>query len=355
VIVNYNGWDDVLRLVSVLARAPEVVAGTCDVVVVDNASDGTIPPEFAMPEPGVRLIVRRENGGFAAGVNAGWRTSQSPWLLVLNPDVAPCSDLLGRVLERIERFTNRPAPPGIVGFGLRNADGSRQPSVGAFPSLARSLWGQLIPRNRRKYQAGWRTRSGQVPWVTGACVLLNARMMEQLGGMDEDFFLYYEEVALCHAAQRLGWRVEYDPSVEVVHLRPLQNRRLTPEMRVITRHSKLLYFRKHLPRWQFQSLARIVAGEARLRGLWASLWRRTFELRAWRLIGRLARAMRLGSRLGGPSVRMLAESVAQPEQPILSDGQIPAQRAARPLPALPGRGPHLNRRVQLRKDGPECH
>ena len=72
-------------------------------------------------------------------------------------------------------------------------------------------------------------------------------MLDELGGMDEDFFLYYEEVALCRSARRRGWRVEYDPTVEVVHLRPLQNRPVSPKMRVITRHSKLLYFRKHLP------------------------------------------------------------------------------------------------------------
>ena len=87
--------------------------------------------------------------------------------------------------------------------------------------------------------------------------------------MDEDFFLYYEEVAFSRAAQRLGWRVEYDASVTVVHRHPLQNRAISPKMRVITRHSKLLYFLKHLPRWQFLSLAAIVSIEAAIRGLWS--------------------------------------------------------------------------------------
>ena len=104
-------------------------------------------------------------------------------------------------------------PPGIVGFGLRNPDGSPQGSVGVFPTLARTIREQFIPRSRRKYQAGWRIRSGPVDWVTGACMLVNSAMIAELGGMDEDFFLYYEEVAFSRAAQRQGWRVEYDPSV----------------------------------------------------------------------------------------------------------------------------------------------
>ena len=90
--------------------------------------------------------------------------------------------------------------------------------------------------------------------------------------MDEDFFLYYEEVAFSRVARQRGWRVEFDPSVSVIHRHPLQNRAISPKMRVITRHSKLLYFRKHLPRWQFRTLSAIVRLESAIRGRW-SAWR----------------------------------------------------------------------------------
>src|SRR3954471_7234610 len=76
VIVNYNSWPDVARLVASLARAPEVTAGLCRLAVVDNASAAPPPPELRTP--GVRLVRRRDNGGFAAGVNAGWHASDSP-------------------------------------------------------------------------------------------------------------------------------------------------------------------------------------------------------------------------------------------------------------------------------------
>ena len=140
-------------------------------------------------------------------------------------------------------------------------------------------------------------------------MLVNARLLDDLGGMDEDFFLYYEEVALCRSARDQGWRVEYDPSVAVIHLRPLQNRTISPKMRVITRHSKLLYFRKHLPRWQFLGLSWIVSAEATVRGSWARLRERAEERRGVANDrARCARAFRAGSEPRGRDVLTLAES-----------------------------------------------
>jgi GT2 family glycosyltransferase len=310
VIVNYNTWPDVGRLVATLAETPEVAAGAAEVIVVDNHSSGPIPPLFVNPPPGVRLVTRTENAGFAAGVNCGWRSARSGWILVLNPDVVVAADWLRSVLSRVDRFdTHEAAAPGIVGFGLRNPDGSRQPSVGAFPSLRRTLFEQLIPRPRRKYQADWRTHAGPVPWVTGACMLINSHLLDALGGMDDDFFLYYEEVALCRAAQTRGWRVEFDPSIGVTHLRPLQNRAISPKMRVITRHSKLLYFRKHLPHWQFLALSWIISLQATLLGFGSQLRRRTEDARSWRTIGEVARAFRAGRVMRGRDVLALADSV----------------------------------------------
>jgi N-acetylglucosaminyl-diphospho-decaprenol L-rhamnosyltransferase len=318
VIVNYNAWHDVAVLVAALGSSAEVASGLCEVLVVDNASEGPVPEPLCHPEPGVRLIARRDNGGFAVGVNAGWHASRAPWLLLINPDVAAADGWLSRVVERVRGYesaaeTGGGNAPGVVGFALRNPDGSRQPSVGRFPNLGRAVWEQLIPRSRRKYQAVWRTRAGPVDWVTGACMLVNARLLEALGGLDEEFFLYYEEVALCRSAHRLGWRVEYDPCVEVVHLRPLQNREVTPRMRVITRHSKLLYFRKHLPRWQFLGLSAVVAAEARLRGAWARLLGRAEEVRSWQTVARVERELRSGAALGGRAVLALADAVVEPE------------------------------------------
>jgi GT2 family glycosyltransferase len=315
IIVNYNSWPDVVRLVRSLAAEPEFRSGHCHVVVVDNASREAIPVELMGLEAGVRVVARAVNGGFAAGVNAGRRVARSPWLLVLNPDVEIESGFVGQVFARLEfHETNRDGPPGIVGFRLRNLDGSPQGSVGVFPSLARSIREQFLPRSRRKYQPGWRIRSGSVDWVTGACMLISTRTIDSLGGMDEDFFLYHEEVAFCLLAHGQGCRVEYDASVSAIHRQPLQNRAISPMMRVITRHSKLLYFRKHLPRWEFVGLAAIIAVEAAMQERWNRVCRRDRGARAWRTIGQIARRLRRGELVRGPEVLALVESLesAQP-------------------------------------------
>jgi GT2 family glycosyltransferase len=328
IIVNYESWPDLLRLTASLTAEPEFASGRCQVVVVDNASRGPVPQAVSASRAGLRFIARSDNGGFAAGVNAGWRAAQSPWLLILNPDVEIASGFLGQVFARLAQYEADPdGPPGIVGFGLRNPDGSPQGSVGVFPNLARAIWEQFIPRPRRKYQAGWRIRSGRVDWVTGACMLVNSATIAALGGMDEDFFLYYEEVAFSRGAQRLGWRVEYDASVHVIHGHPLQNRAISPKMRVITRHSKLLYFLKHLPHWQFLGLSQLVSLEATVQGLWSKLNGRKEDVRAWRMIGEVSRRLRRGVALRGRDVLELADSV-RAERTNPRD-QIAARRARR--------------------------
>jgi N-acetylglucosaminyl-diphospho-decaprenol L-rhamnosyltransferase len=310
IIVNYESWSDVVALTRSLTAEPEFASGRCQIVVVDNASHGGVPEALASLPSGLRLVPQPDNLGFAAGVNAGWRVARSPWLLLLNPDVEVARGFLGRVCTQLARYHANPyGPPGIVGFGLVNPDGSRQGSVGAFPTLARTIWEQFIPRSRRKYQAGWRIRSGPVDWVTGACMLVNSEMMAALGGMDEDFFLYYEEVAFSRAALRLGWRVEYDASLAVVHRHPLQNRPISPKMRVITRHSKLLYFLKHLPRWQFLGLCVIVRLEAAIRRARSRARGHQEELRAWQAIADLASRLRSGAVVRGREVRAIAERV----------------------------------------------
>ncbi|WP_165234303.1 glycosyltransferase family 2 protein [Aquisphaera insulae] len=343
ILVNYNGWPDVDRVVECLTAEPEFHAGRFQVVVVDNASRGPIPDRFTSLPGGVRLLIRPDNGGFAVGVNAGWRMAGSPWLLILNPDVEIERGWIGQVLGRIADYDRRPAgSPGIVGFGLRNPDGTVQGSVGVFPTLVRTIREQFIPRSRRKYQAGWRIRPGRVDWVTGACMLLNASMMASVGGMDEDFFLYHEEVALSRTAQDLGWSVEYDPGLGVIHRHPLQDRAISPKMRVIIRHSKLLYFWKHLPGWQFRGILGIVRAEAMVRGAAARLVGNRLEARAWGIIRSIADGFRCGHPVRGREVLRLAED-ADP-------GRVPDHRG--PFRHDPA-GRH-DAGPDWRKDGSEC-
>ena len=132
----------------------------------------------------------------------------------------------------------------------------------------------------------------------------------------------------------MGWRVEYDPSVTVIHRHPLQNRPISPMMRVITRHSKLLYFLKHLPRWQFESLAAIVSAEALIKGIWSRLIRSREDARAWETIAEITRRMREGRGPRGREVLAFAQSVksgrafGRMDPPVPRHGEIRACKEA---------------------------
>lgn len=271
VIVNYRRWEETAALVDQLIHGQHIYRDRIEVIVIDNASPNSPIEDQLRGNSRVKLKRLAENRGFSAGVNAGCAESGADWILVLNPDVILCPgfvDLLCAAALDVDEDARHGAPVGIVGFQLRNRDGSRQLSTGLFPSLPRMLLGLLKPRQTRKYFDTENNDRQRVPWVTGSCMLLRRQCLENLGGFDEDYFLYYEDVDVCRRAEDQGWSVCYDPALEAVHLDPLQNRLLTGTMRAVTRHASLTYFRKHRSSWSFWGLAQIVRLEARLRRLW---------------------------------------------------------------------------------------
>jgi GT2 family glycosyltransferase len=269
VIVNYCQWPDTAGLVRQLLAAPAVRGGEAEVVIVDNHS----PPHPVAARlrrwPGVSLRRWPRNRGFARAVNEGCRLSRGQWLLLLNPDVSVAPDFLDRVVALTDQLTHAQPRAGIVGLQLYNSDGTPQLSSGPFPTLASTLARLLLPRPWRKYHALAAPRRRRVPWVTGCCLLLQRDCLEELGGLDQDFFLYYEDVDLCRRARARGWTVWFEPSLSVVHHSPLHLREVPPHLRLFTRHSLLTYAGKHWPGWQFRLLAGVVRAEARLRQGWA--------------------------------------------------------------------------------------
>jgi GT2 family glycosyltransferase len=169
---------------------------------------------------------------------------------------------LACALERAEDLVRHDPVAGILGFQLRNPDGSEQLSTGRFAGLFETVGRLLLPRHRRKYTApppGARTR---VDWVTGSCLLVRRECWDDLGGLDPDFFLYYEDVDLCRRASARGWSVWYDPAVSIVHHRPLHLREVPAHLRLLTRHALLTYARKHWPVWQARLLGGLIRAEA---------------------------------------------------------------------------------------------
>lgn len=272
VIVNYRQWDKTGGVVRQLADSSAMRCGDAEVVVVDNHSPRHPLARKLRRWPGVSLRRWEKNHGFARAVNEGCRLSQGDWFLLLNPDTTLSEGFLEGAAALADRMTREEPRAGIVGFHLRDPEGTHQLSTGPFPSFWGTLAGLAWPRCRRKYYAPRSPDRSQAPWVTGCCLLLRRACWEALQGLDEDFFLYYEDVDLCLRAQQAGWSVWYDPNLVLVHHDPLHRRPLPTSLRLATRHSLMTYALKHWPRWQFHVLARLVGWEARCRG-WLARWR----------------------------------------------------------------------------------
>jgi GT2 family glycosyltransferase len=327
VIVNYCQWENTAALVRQIVRTPAARRGAVEVVVVDNHSPWHPLAARFRRWPGVSLRRWGQNRGFARAVNEGARLSRGRWLLLLNPDLTLTAGFIDRALRVIDDLTAYEPRTGLVGFQLLNSDGSLQLSSGSFPTLPGTLAGLLLPRAKRKYQSAPPQQRSRVSWVTGCCVLARSECLRDLGGLGEEFFLYYEDVDLCRRARARGWSVSYEPAVQAVHHDPLHQRDVPPALRLITRHGLLAYALRHWPPWQATLLCGMVRMEAWARRFWAR-WRGDKRGAAlFRQLGKLARDLGRGDlpkvrrrlgwvvRLGDPrrAAGGLADSHAKPQ------------------------------------------
>jgi N-acetylglucosaminyl-diphospho-decaprenol L-rhamnosyltransferase len=197
--------------------------GETEVLVWDNDSnDATVSIARSVGSP-VRVLAGTENLGFARGNNAAAREATGDLLVFLNPDtVMPRPDVLRRWVESHEA---RPGI-GVSAPRLLNSDGSIQASVALFTSplntfiigfgLHRIMRGRL--RDRWAPQDGSPSQARSVDWVKGAAVMISRQLFLAVGGWSEDTFMYAEDQELCWMVQRAGYRVRFDPGIEIVHL-----------------------------------------------------------------------------------------------------------------------------------------
>ena len=215
VVINYNAGPALAACVdSVLGQDPPA-----DLVVVDNAStDGSLD---ALP-PAVAVVRTGENLGYARAANLGIAATRAPVVAVLNPDTALGPGTAASVLRR---FDGEP-DLGAAGPQLRNVDGTIYPSARCVPSIPDAVGHGLLlfvwpqnPFTRRYRQTGADPgRARDVDWVSGAAIWLRREALDSIGGWDERYFMYVEDVDLCWRLRRAGWRVAYEPGGVVEHL-----------------------------------------------------------------------------------------------------------------------------------------
>ncbi len=273
VTVSYN----VSRLLSeCLASVYASLAGSSlsfEVWVVDNASRDDSVGIVRQNFPAAQLVVNERNLGFAAASNQGIQRSQGRYVLFLNPDTRVLDD----ALQTLVTFMDSIARAGAAGACLLHADGSFQHSAFRFPSLAQ-VFLDFFPLHhrlsdsrlngrypRRLYESG-------VPFPIdhplGAAIIVRREAIQEVGPLDERFFMYCEEVDWAMRIRRAGWEIYCVPHAKIVHHVAQSTRQFRDQMFVALWRSRYLLFEKHYSP-AFRRMARLIV---RL-GLWREMRR----------------------------------------------------------------------------------
>lgn len=189
--------------------------------MVDNASsDGTV--EFVKKtHPEMTLIQNERNIGFAAANNRAIEKSDSKYIVLMNSDCRVFKDSLNRLTS----FMNENPKIGIAGPKILNTDGTIQLSCRRFPSAfnaaAHTVLTNIFPGNpfSRKYKLAdtKKDRALEVDWVSGSCMIVRRKSLEETGLLDENYFMYVEDLDICYRMWQKGWKVYYCPHAEIIH------------------------------------------------------------------------------------------------------------------------------------------
>ena len=248
IIVTYRSYAELRQCLASLASE----AAEAQVVIVDHDSDPVERAALEREYPWARLLAAQSNEGFAAGVNRGAAATDSAYLLLLNPDSTAQSGLCGTLSGWMDAHPD----VGILGPLILNIDGSVQASARRFPDLStavagRSSWltrtlpGNPLSRRNLPYTGLVPGQPVDVDWVSGACMMIRRRAFDAVGGMDAEFFLYWEDADFCRRAGRAGWRTVYLPVPGAIHLGGASSRHASDPSLVAFHRSAYRLFRKH--------------------------------------------------------------------------------------------------------------
>jgi GT2 family glycosyltransferase len=236
----------VLSLLASLSAPDEQSCDELELIVVDNnSSDGSVEA-IRRAFPRVKLVAKTENRGFAGGVNPGTKIATQPLILLLNSDVQTSR----RSIEEAARYMAESPQVGILGPQILSPERNPQPSAWRDPSLAwlvLSALGlnKLKPLNFERYRERPFTEAIEVDCVSGCAMLIQRDLLNELGGFDEDYFMYFEETDLCVRARRHGKKVHHAPIGEFLHEEGGTSKTVRLRTFLDFRRSQILFHRKH--------------------------------------------------------------------------------------------------------------
>jgi N-acetylglucosaminyl-diphospho-decaprenol L-rhamnosyltransferase len=275
VIVNWN--TRALLAECIVAVEHEAAAITHDIWVVDNGSTDDSVAMLRRDFPHIHLIESRINLGFAGANNLAMQRSTGRYLLLLNTDAIVRPGAIRALLHLAESAPRA----GIVGAHLLNPDGAFQASYTNFPTLwqeflilstlGRRLRGRWYPSHGAEVANG----AQRVDYVEGACLLVRRAAFEEVGGLDEGYFMYAEEVDWCRRMAAAHWEVWYAPAAQVVHIGGASSTNRKASREADLYRSRVRYFRTYHGRLQAGLLKAMIvsftaikqAGHALLRRL----------------------------------------------------------------------------------------
>jgi N-acetylglucosaminyl-diphospho-decaprenol L-rhamnosyltransferase len=264
-----------------------VLRPSSEIIVVDNASSDDSAAMVAAEFPAVRLIANAENAGFTRGNNQGLAVARGRYVFFLNPD----TEVVGDALATMVAYLDVHPEVGALGPQLCYDDGGLQSSRRRFPTFATALF-ESTPlawhwpanpwaRQYRMEDQGRETRgqeSGVTPtvrrlggqgevaadslapigqevdWVVGAALLVRREILKQIGGFDEGYFMYSEELDLSRRIKDAGWRIVYLPTAQIIHLEGKSSEQVVAARHIRFQTSKVRYFRKFHGRGQAEAL-----------------------------------------------------------------------------------------------------
>lgn len=232
-----------------------------EIIVVDNNSqDGSVEAVRTLPR--TKVIANKDNRGFAKANNQAFRVSKGKYFLLLNTDTVVHDNVLGEMVAWMDEHPKA----GMASSALKNKDGSEQGTGGYFPTLFRVFaWMFFLedlpvistfikpfhPMHAQspfyKGEKFYKTEK-EMDWLTGAFLMTRGSVYKEVGGLDEGYFMYTEEVDMCFKAKKKGWQVWYLPKWSITHYGGASG---TSEHSTLSEYKGIkIFYSKHMPKWQ---------------------------------------------------------------------------------------------------------
>jgi GT2 family glycosyltransferase len=248
IIVNWNTRDILRDCLSSVFKQTQGIE--FEVIVIDNGSSDRSTEMVEAEFPQVIVIANAENLGFAAANNQGIAVARGRYILLLNSDTLILDDAIAKAVQ----FADSHPDATVIGCRVLNPDRTLQPTCFMFPSLLNMLLSstylyKLFPKSKffgREQMTWWdRNDTREVDVVTGCFMLVRRGAIEQVGLMDERFFVYGEETDWCYRFKKAGWKILFTPDAEIVHFGEQSSKQMAVEMALQLRGSILQFMRKH--------------------------------------------------------------------------------------------------------------